>query len=64
MAIAHAVRGKYGELFGLSVVAFERFIEQYLPSEDRPRGGKGKLVFHEMFTEVIQAIAFEKQVKG
>lgn len=23
-----------------------------------------KLVFHEMFTEAVQAIAFEKQVKG
>src|SRR5258708_7518999 len=29
-AIANGIRGKYGEFYGLSVVAFERFIEQYL----------------------------------
>jgi len=40
VAIAHGVRGKYGEFFGLSVVAFERFIEQYLLSEDRARAVK------------------------
>jgi len=40
VAIAHGVRGRYGEFFGLSVVAFERFIEQYLLSEDRSRAVK------------------------
>src|ERR1700742_1643003 len=32
VAIANGIRGKYGEFYGLSVVAFERFIEQYLLS--------------------------------
>jgi len=40
VAIAHGVRGRYGEFFGLSVIAFERFIEQYLLSEDRARAVK------------------------
>jgi hypothetical protein len=40
VAIAHGVRGRYGEFFGLSVVTFERFIEQYLLSEDRARAVK------------------------
>lgn len=34
-AIALGVRGKYGEFYGLSVIAFERFIEQYLLSARR-----------------------------
>ena len=40
VAIGHGIRGRYGEFFGLSVVAFERFIEQYLLSEDRIRAVK------------------------
>ena len=40
VAIGHGVRGRYGEFFGLSVVSFERFIEQYLLSEDRARAVK------------------------
>ena len=34
-AISLGIRGKYGEFFGLSVVTFEKFIEQYLLSEKR-----------------------------
>ena len=34
-AIAQGVRGRYGEFYGLSVVTFLRFIEQYLFSEKR-----------------------------
>ncbi|MDF2433219.1 MAG: hypothetical protein JWP44_2850 [Mucilaginibacter sp.] len=34
-AIALGVRGRYGEFYGLSVITFERFIEQYLLSEKR-----------------------------
>src|SRR4051794_25337415 len=30
VAIANGIRGKYGEFYGLSVVSFERFVEQYL----------------------------------
>lgn len=40
VAIANGVRGKYGEFYGLSVVAFERFIEQYLLSEERVQAVK------------------------
>jgi hypothetical protein len=40
VAIANGVRGKYGEFYGLSVVAFERFIEQYLLSEERVQAAK------------------------
>jgi hypothetical protein len=40
IAIGHGVRGRYGEFYGLSVVSFERFIEQYLLSEDRARAVK------------------------
>jgi len=40
VAIGHGVRGRYGEFYGLSVVTFERFIEQYLLSEDRIRAAK------------------------
>jgi hypothetical protein len=40
VAIAHGVRGRYGEFYGLSVISFERFIEQYLLSEDRARAVK------------------------
>jgi hypothetical protein len=34
-AIAQGVRGRYGEFYGLSVVTFLKFIEQYLFSEKR-----------------------------
>ena len=34
-AFALGIRGKYGEFFGLNVVVFERFVEQYLLSEQR-----------------------------
>ena len=40
VAIANGVRGKYGEFYGLSVIAFERFIEQYLLSEERTQAVK------------------------
>ena len=40
VAIANGVRGKYGEFFGLSVITFERFIEQYLFSEERTTAAK------------------------
>ncbi|WP_426671350.1 hypothetical protein ACPPVU_08945 [Mucilaginibacter sp. McL0603] len=40
VAIANGIRGKYGEFYGLSVVAFERFIEQYLLSEERVQAVK------------------------
>lgn len=40
VAIANGIRGKYGEFYGLSVVAFERFIEQYLSSEERVQAVK------------------------
>jgi hypothetical protein len=40
VAIGHGVRGRYGEFYGLSVISFERFIEQYLLSEDRARAVK------------------------
>jgi hypothetical protein len=40
VAIANGVRGKYGEFYGLSVVTFERFIEQYLLSEERVQAVK------------------------
>ena len=35
VAIANGIRGKYGEFYGLSLISFERFIEQYLLSEER-----------------------------
>lgn len=35
VAIANGIRGKYGEFYGLSVISFERFVEQYLLSEER-----------------------------
>ncbi|MDB5140485.1 MAG: hypothetical protein JWR12_2401 [Mucilaginibacter sp.] len=34
-AIAFGIRGRYGEFYGLSVITFEGFIEQYLLSEKR-----------------------------
>lgn len=39
-AIARGIRGKYGDFYGLSVVAFERFIEQYLLSAERVQAVK------------------------
>jgi hypothetical protein len=39
-AIAQGIRGKYGEFYGLSVISFERFIEQYLLSDERVRAVK------------------------
>jgi hypothetical protein len=36
-AIALGIRGRFGEFYGLSVIAFERFIEQYLLSDKRTR---------------------------
>ncbi|MDB5137951.1 MAG: hypothetical protein JWP37_4554 [Mucilaginibacter sp.] len=39
-AIARGIRGEYGEFYGLSVVAFERFIARYLLSESRVRAVK------------------------
>ncbi|MGZ3814194.1 MAG: hypothetical protein ACXVB0_18285 [Mucilaginibacter sp.] len=41
-AIAQGIRGKYGEFYGLSVVAFERFIAQYLQSDERVRAVKAR----------------------
>ncbi len=40
LAITEGIRGKYGEFYGLSVVSFERFIEQYLLSDQRTRAVK------------------------
>jgi hypothetical protein len=40
VAIANGIRGKYGEFYGLSVISFERFIEQYLLSEERVQAVK------------------------
>ena len=39
-AIAQGIRGKFGEFYGLSVISFERFIEQYLLSDERVRAVK------------------------
>ncbi len=40
LAIAEGIRGKYGEFYGLSVVSFEKFIEQYMLSESRTNAVK------------------------
>jgi hypothetical protein len=47
VAIANGVRGRYGEFFGLSVVSFEKFIEQYLLSEERTTAVKQIVRDHE-----------------